>query len=77
MKLRFVFALLSIAVESFSQTGINLEHTIDSLLAQQKITGAVWATVSEGGQISTGASGYKNADLRIMLTQQIRYMWAL
>ncbi|MBX2901671.1 MAG: beta-lactamase family protein [Cyclobacteriaceae bacterium] len=68
MKLRFVFALLSIAVESFSQTGINLEHTIDSLLAQQKITGAVWATVSEGGQISTGASGYKNADLRVMLS---------
>lgn len=68
MKLKFAFALLSIAVESFSQTGINLEHTIDSLLAQQKITGAVWATVSEGGQISTGASGYKNADLRIMLS---------
>lgn len=52
---------------SFSQTNEELKHIIDNLIAEQKLSGAVWAIVSENGEITTGASGYKNMDSKMLL----------
>ncbi|RPA68018.1 class A beta-lactamase-related serine hydrolase [Cyclobacteriaceae bacterium YHN15] len=52
---------------SFSQTTEELKHKIDNLIAEQKLSGAVWAIVSENGEITTGASGYKNMDSKTLL----------
>jgi CubicO group peptidase (beta-lactamase class C family) len=62
--------LLFIALASsvFAQTQDSLQDTIEVLLSEQKISGAVWATVSENGAIKIGAAGYKNMSSKTHLT---------
>jgi CubicO group peptidase (beta-lactamase class C family) len=56
------------ATTSFSQAQSELHHTMEVLLSEQQLTGAVWATISESGEIRTGATGYKNASSRTLLS---------
>ena len=64
----FLFFTLIIATNfSYAQTKEGLKDTIKNLLAEQKLSGAVWVTVSEKGEIVTDACGYKNTKTKDIL----------
>jgi CubicO group peptidase (beta-lactamase class C family) len=53
-------ALTTLTNFSYSQSKEELKHTIINLLDEQKLSGAVWATISDKGEIFTDSYGYKN-----------------
>ena len=69
MKLKCLLIFISIISScfSFAQTRGNLKGTIKNLLADQKLSGAVWSTVSDNGEIVTGADGYHNMETKDIL----------
>ncbi|MBB2147924.1 serine hydrolase domain-containing protein [Pedobacter gandavensis] len=56
---------LSITAQDSKTT---LYQNITTALAKEKLAGAVWSTVDSLGNISTGASGVKNADTKQVLS---------
>ena len=66
MILLLVAMLLGFNV-SFAQKKEGLNNIIHTLLTEQKLAGAVWATVSEKGEIVTDAAGYKNTKSKVLL----------
>ena len=69
MRLKCFLFFISIIANNFSyaQTKEGLKDTIKNLLVEQKLSGAVWATVSEKGEIVTDAYGYKNTKTKEIL----------
>ena len=64
----FLFFIYIISFNfSFAQTKEGLKDTIKNLLAEQKLSGAVWVTVSEKGEIIADAYGYKNTKTKEIL----------
>lgn len=61
----FIFFLASF---SCAQTKEKLKESIHKLQTKQKLTGAVWATVSDEGKVSIDAVGYKNAQTKEFLS---------
>lgn len=64
MKFKFLLFFISVISSNLSvaQTTEGLKDTIKNLLAEQNLSGAVWSTVSENGDISVDAHGYKNME---------------
>ena len=69
MTIKFFLLFFSIATAHIcsAQQAVALKEQIKTLLAEQKLSGAVWATVSDSGDIHTDASGYKNTSTEILL----------
>lgn len=70
IKKHYFFILLAIAILNhwaYAQNNLYLRNTIKNLLVEQDISGAVWAVVSEKGEIITDATGYKNRKTRDFL----------
>ena len=69
MRLKYFLFFIYIVASNFSyaQTKEGLKDTIKILLAEQKLSGAVWVTVSEKGEIVTDAYGYKNTENKEIL----------
>ena len=63
-----LFILVTITHFSNAQTKEELKGTIENLLNEQKLSGAVWATVSDKGEIVTDAYGYKNTKTKELLS---------
>jgi CubicO group peptidase (beta-lactamase class C family) len=53
---------------SYAQTQVALKENIKKLLNQENLSGAVWATVSDDGEITTDAYGYKNTHTKELLS---------
>lgn len=65
----FLFLILILSTNySFAQTKEGLKDSLRTLLKEQKLSGAVWATVNEKGEIITDASGYKNTKTKELLS---------
>lgn len=71
MKIKCFLFLILMTTTCFSnaQTQEDLKGKIRNLLAEQKLTGAVWATVTDNGVIITDACGYKNNETKELLSQ--------
>lgn len=69
MTIKFFLLFLSIATAHIcsAQQAEALKEKIKTLLAEQKLSGAVWATVSDSGEVNTDASGCKNVSTKILL----------
>ncbi len=63
------FLLVTITSSSKAQNQEGLKKTIKNLLTEQKLTGAVWATVTDKGKVITDAYGYKNTKTKELLSQ--------
>ncbi|MEJ5963778.1 serine hydrolase domain-containing protein [Pedobacter immunditicola] len=64
----FLFFIAAISYHlSYAQTKEGLKDTMKNLIAEQKLSGAVWATVSEKGEIVIDAHGFKNIKTRELL----------
>jgi len=70
MTIKFFLLLLSIATAHIcsAQQAVALKEKIKNLLAEQKLSGAVWATVTDSGNIHTDAHGYKNTSTKMLLS---------
>jgi CubicO group peptidase (beta-lactamase class C family) len=66
-KILLLFILIIYNNFSFAQTKEELKYTITNLLTEQKLSGAVWATVSENGEIVIDSYGYKNTKTKEIL----------
>jgi CubicO group peptidase (beta-lactamase class C family) len=64
--LLFIFSIFTSL--SYAQTQAELKENIKKLLNQEKLSGAVWATVSDDGEIITDAYGYKNTHTKELLS---------
>lgn len=65
----FLFVILVVTFNySYAQTTEGLKDTIKNLLAEQKLSGAVWSTVSDKGDIVIDAHGYKNTQTKELLS---------
>jgi len=70
MKFKFFLFFISVISYhlSYAQTKKGLKDTIKNLLAEQRLSGAVWATVSDRGEVVIDAHGYKNYKTRELLS---------
>jgi CubicO group peptidase (beta-lactamase class C family) len=70
MKFKFFLFLISVISSnlSFAQTTEGLKDTIKKLLAEQNLSGAVWSTVSDKGEIVIDAHGYKNIETKELIS---------
>lgn len=65
----FLFYILIFSTNfSYTQTKEGLKDSIRTLLTEQKLSGAVWATVADNGEIITDAIGYKNTRTKELLS---------
>jgi hypothetical protein len=74
VKYHLLFILVTITYFVNAQGKEELLEDIKSLLIEQKLSGAVWATVSETGEITSDAYGCRNAKTRSHLVKPIKYM---
>lgn len=70
MKFNLLLFILSVISSnlSYAQTTKGLKDTIKNLLAEQNLSGAVWSTVSDKGEIVIDAHGYKNVETKEWLS---------
>ncbi len=70
MKLTIFFFVISVISFNLShaQTTEGLKDTIKNLLAEQNLSGAVWCTVSDKGEIFIDAHGYKYVETKEIIS---------
>jgi len=68
MKSFLLFLSIATANICSAQQEVALKEKIKTLLAEQKLPGAVWATVSDSGAIHTDVHGYKNTSTKMLLS---------
>lgn len=68
MRTKLFLFISFLASFSYAQTQEKLRLSIKKLLTDQKLSGAVWTTVSDEGKIIIDAVGYKNAHTKEFLS---------
>ena len=68
MRTNFFLLILLLGSSSYAQTQEELRISLNKLLTDQKLSGAVWTTVSNEGKIIIDAVGYKNAQTKEILS---------
>lgn len=70
--MRLLLFLIILFIEcntiSFAQNRAAMKEAIKNLLTEQNLSGAVWATVSDQGEIVTDAYGYKHIKSKVLLS---------
>ena len=68
MKLNYLFLFVILSINpSFGQSNKILKEKITKLLTEQNLSGAIWCTVSEKGEITSDVYGYKKTTTKDLL----------